>query len=104
MIQIWLNEDRYPQKLFVRFSSTIYKNIEEIYTYNQNNVESLRQCYKYLEGIQNYLSNPSIAFDYTNRFIQYPNGARFIQDFDYNVGYTVKQTMQQIKHMYISSK
>lgn len=86
----WLNEDKLPSKLFVRFSSKIDKNIKEIFTYNQNNIDALRYWLDYIESILNYLSNPSIAFDYTNRYICFPNGTRFIRDFDYNIGYTIK--------------
>ena len=37
-----------------------------------------------------YLSNPVIAWDYVGRHTQFPNGAKFIRDFNYNIGYTIK--------------
>lgn len=85
-----LNEDKLPQSLFVAFSSKILEDIKSINSHNQDNIKGLYQWRDYLDGIQNYLSNPSIAFDYANRYSSFPNGAKFIRDFDYNVGYTVK--------------
>lgn len=90
MKQYQLYEDRLPSKLLVRFSYDISKKINTIDSYNQNNIGAVSQWYDYLDGIKSYLSNPVIAWDYTNRFSQFPNGARFIRDFDYNVGYTIK--------------
>lgn len=85
-----LNEDKLPTKLAVRLSYKIYKEINTIDSYNQNNVVALSQWYDYLDGIKSYISNPVIAWDYTNRFSRFPNGARFIMDFDCNVGYIIK--------------
>lgn len=100
MKQYWLREDRLSKKLFVRFSSKIIKEIEIIEAYNQTNIEGLSQWYDYLEGMKSYLSNPVIAWDYTNRFSRFPNGARFIRDFDYNVGYAVKSN-DTTNHPYV---
>ena len=44
----------------------------------------------YLNGIMNYISNPAIAWDNTNRYIHFPNGATYIKDFDFNVGFTIR--------------
>ncbi len=85
MKQYQLYEDRLPSKLLVRFSYDISKKINTIDSYNQNNIGAVSQWYDYLDGIKSYLSNPVIAWDYTNRFSQFPNGARFIRDFDYNL-------------------
>lgn len=90
MKQRRLSEDRLPPRLIVIFSSKLSKEINAIDNCNQNNIQGLAQWYDYLEGIRNYISNPVIAFDYTDRYIQFPNGARYIRDFDYNVGYTIK--------------
>ena len=46
------------------------------------------------------MSNPVIAWDYTNRFSRFPNGTRFIKDFDFNVGYAVK-TNSTTKQPYV---
>ena len=85
-----LNEDRLLPKLFVGFSSKITKEIDIIDAYNQNNTEGLSLWHDYIDGIRSYLSNPVIAFDYTNRYSKFPNGAIYNRDFDYNVGYVVK--------------
>ena len=86
----WLNEDRLPSKLFVGFSSKITKEIENIDDYNQNNIEGISHWHNYIDGIRSYISNPAIAFDYTNRYSRFPNGAIYNRDFDYNVGYVIK--------------
>lgn len=96
-----LNEDKLPSKFYVRFSTKIVREIDAIETFNQHNYDGLSQWYDYLEGLKNYISNPAIAWDYTNRHIKFPNGTRFIRDFNYNVGYTVKKTKKQIFHMSI---
>lgn len=85
-----LNEDRLPSKLTVLFSQKIRREIESIEIQNQNNIDGLYKWRDYLNGITNYLSNPVIAFDYTNRYSRFPNGAIYNRDFDYNVGYVIK--------------
>ncbi len=85
-----LNEDRLPSKLTVLFSKKIRMEIEAIEIHNQRNSEGLYKWRDYLNGITNYISNPVIAFDYTNRYSKFPNGAIYNRDFDYNVGYVVK--------------
>lgn len=84
-----LKEDKLPQKLPVKFSSAISKKIDAIDAENQNNGDALFQWRDYLEGIVTYISNPVIAWDNMGRYPRFPNGAIFISDFDYNVGYTV---------------
>ena len=85
-----LKEDRLPTKLTVVFSPKISKQINIIDDYNCTNIDDIYQWYDYIEGIKKYISNPVIAFDYTNRYRSLPNGTRFIHDFDYNIGYTIK--------------
>ena len=98
-----LNEDRLPLKLSVVFSSEIRKRIETIYSCNQENADGLSQWYDYLDGIKSYLSNPAIAFDYTDRYPKFPNGAIFNRDFNYNTAYVVKtdkHTNQQFVYVF----
>ena len=90
MKQHWLNEDKLPSRLFVAFSSEIRKRIDTIDAYNQDNPEGLSQWQDYLNGIKRYISNPVIAWDNTNRYSRLPNGTRFIRDFGFNVGFSVK--------------
>lgn len=90
MKQYLLKEDRLSTKLTVVFSPKISKQINIIDEYNYNDIDNIHQWYDYLEGIKRYISNPVIAFDYTNRYRSFPNGTRFIHDFDYNIGYTIK--------------
>lgn len=95
-----LYEDKRPSKLYVRFSEQINQNINLIWANNQSNTEALSQWFDYIEGIKRWLSNPSIAWDYVNRFAKFPNGSRYIQDFNYNIGYTVK-TNQYGAYVYV---
>lgn len=90
MKRFLVKEDKLSSKLAVRFSSRIAKEINSIDDYNQYNVDALYQWRDYLDGIKRYISNPVIAWDYTNRYSRFPNGAVFIDDFDYNVGYFIK--------------
>jgi len=90
MKQYRLNEDRLPQKLHVVFSSKIRNRIDDIYTKNQNNVKALYQWFDYIDGIESYISNPTISWDNMGRYPNYNNERRFINDFDYNVGCIIK--------------
>lgn len=85
-----VKEDKLPSKLIVRFSSKIAKEINAIDSFNHNNLDALYQWREYLDGIKRYISNPVIAWDYTNRYSRFPNGAVFIEDFGYNIGYSIK--------------
>lgn len=84
----YIKEDTLPKKLSVIFSKEITSNIDTIYEYNLSNNAALSQWYDYIEGIKRYISNPSIAWDYANQHLKYPNGTRFVRNF--NIGYTVK--------------
>lgn len=95
-----LFEDISATKLKVIFSSKIIHDIYSIRTINQNNLEGLSQWYEYIDRIKKWLSNPSIAWDYANRFTKFPNGARYISDINYNIGYTVK-TNQYGAYVYV---
>ena len=84
-----LKEDRLPPKLPVRFSFQINSTIKSICDYNKNNIEGIRKWSEYLNGVKSYVSDSVIAWDSTNRHIEFPNGAKFIKDFGYNVGYKI---------------
>lgn len=85
-----LCEDSRPQKLPVYFSSKIKNRITEIYKHNQNSPTALGQWSQYIEGLKNYISNPVIAFDYTNRYAHYPNGAIHLVELNYDVSFITK--------------
>lgn len=85
-----INEDTLPPQLPVILSDRISQQIDKIGEYNKNNKEALEQWLGYIDSVVNYVSNPAIAWDYNNRHIRFPNGTRFIRDFDYNVGYSIK--------------
>ena len=85
-----LNEDKRPTRLFVKFSPEISKTIDTIDTYNEANIDGVSKWYDYLDGITSYLSNPAIAWDYSNRYTRYPNGAVHITDLGYDVAFIVK--------------
>lgn len=90
MNRCYLIEDYQGNRFEVRFSDIIQNQINNIQTYNQDNNKALSQWYEYIEGIVNYISNPSIAWDYANQHTKYKNGTRFMSTFNYNVGYSVK--------------
>lgn len=90
MKQFQLNEDRLPQKLLVIFSRKIRNKIDKIYAKNQSNIKALYQWFNYIDGIESYISNPTIAWDNMGRYPNYNNERRFINDFDYNIGYVIK--------------
>ena len=87
-----LYEDKLPSKLPIVFSSKIRKTMEAIYDFNQDKSNNLFQWYSYIDDVQSYISNRVIAWDYSNRHIRFPNGAFYIRDFNYNVGYTIKES------------
>ena len=84
-----INEDRLPQKLSVVLSTTIRQEMDAIYAYNQNNTDGLRQWYEYIDGMESYISNPVIAWDYINRYAHFPNGAIHLMDLGYDVSFIV---------------
>lgn len=84
-----LNEDKLPPKIPVRFSIKVSSKIDSIISHNKGNIQAISEWLEYLETVKNYVSNPVIAWDYTNRNIQLKNGTKFIQDFDFNIGYTI---------------
>lgn len=90
MKRFYIVEDNRASKFRVIFSKNIRTEINVIHTYNQNNNKALSQWYEYIEGIVNYISNPSIAWDYANQHTVYKNGTRFMSTFNYNVGYSIK--------------
>ena len=100
--QYFLNEDKLLPKLSVRFSTKIINEIDAIDSFNQNNLDGLANWHDYLDGMRSYISNPVIAWDNTNSHHILPNGTRFISNFDYNVGYTIKtnNTTQQ-EYVYV---
>ena len=102
MKQYRLNEDRLPQKLLVVFSRKIRNKIDKIYAKNQSNIKALYQWFNYIDGIENYISNPTIAWDNMGRYSNYNNERRFINDFDYNIGYVIKISIRtNLPYVYV---
>lgn len=95
-----LYEDKTPIKLPVVLSQELIKEMDAIYNYNQDRCNDLFQWYSYVDEAQNYISNPSIAFDYARRFIHYPNGAMRISELGYDVTFIVK-TRKQTNEVYV---
>ena len=46
MKRYYITEDKLPRKLLVKFSATIYKQINSIAYFNRNNIEALSQWAK----------------------------------------------------------
>lgn len=90
MNQYFLLEDKFPKRLPVLFSFDILNRIDVIEKYNKNNPDAIYQWYDYIKTVENYISDPVIAWDTMERHIKFPNGTRFITEFNFNVGYSVK--------------
>lgn len=84
-----LNEDNLPKRLSVWFSRKINAQIDAIETYNQDNIDGLSQWKDYLYGLRSYISNPVIAWDYTNKYQHYRNGATYLNELGYNAIFMV---------------
>lgn len=83
-----LREDNGPAHLPVRFSKKISNKINSIVEDNLLNTDALNKWLDYLDWIKNHISTRTIAWDYANQHIKFPNGTRFISKF--KIGYTVK--------------
>lgn len=90
MTQYHLMEDKFPKKLPILLSYDIINRIELIKEYNEKNTDALSKWHGYLTTVENYISDPVIAWDTMERHIKFPNGTKFIKDFGINVGYSVK--------------
>ena len=53
----WLNEDKLPPTIEVRFSSRIAQEIRRINLLNKHNINALNNWKEYLCGIKRYLSD-----------------------------------------------
>lgn len=89
MMQHYIKEDKLAPNLLIRFSARINKQINAIKDFNRGNIEGLSQWEDYLEGMKTYISRRTIAWDNTGKYIEWPNGAIFIPDLGYNVGYNI---------------
>lgn len=97
-----IKEDKVLPKLPVLFSSKIMGTINKVKMKNSNCPEKLLQWYEYIDSIKSHISNPVIAWDNANKFRQFPNGAKFIPDFDFNIGYVIKTNKQtQQNYVYV---
>lgn len=85
----FMGEEQRPQKLHVIFSTKITQSLEDICASNQDNTNALSQWFDYLEAFKQYISNPVIAWDYTNRHHRFPNGTIYMNDLNYNAGYSI---------------
>ena len=90
MKQLCLKEIKKTPQMLVVFSEEIADKIDAIDTYNQENIESLNLWYDYLDGLRSYISNRAIAFDYDNRYRELEGGGRFIDEYGYNISYTIQ--------------
>ena len=89
MFQNNINEAK-QSKITVKISSEIENTINNIQYRNRNNEDALSQRIEYLRGIENYISNPVIAWDNMGRFIHTPNGVTYINELGMNVGFTIE--------------
>lgn len=88
-------------KLPVYLSSSITQNINRIIDNNKNNPNAVSQWLEYIENLKSYISNPTIAFDYANRYEHYRNGAIHLVELEYDVTYIVKTNNYGQTYIYI---
>lgn len=89
LIQDWLDKHGLPQKLPVVFSRSIINEIDSIKVFNQDNIEAVTKLKEYIDGLKSYIANPVIAWDYTNKYIRFPNGAIHLIELGFDVTFIV---------------
>lgn len=81
----------------VIYADSIIYEIEHITEYNEDNVYGIAEWRKHLNGIRKYISDWSIAFDYANQFTRINDKVTLIEDFGYNLYYSlIEDTNHQI--------
>lgn len=92
-----ITEDKLPQTLPVYLSAEIQNRMDFIKNYNQDNPNGLSQWEEYIEFLKRYISNPSIAYDYANKYSHYRNGAVHIAELGYDVTFIVTLNKAQTR-------
>jgi len=82
-------EDKLPPKLPIYFSIEINDEIESVKSVNLGNARQLSEWKEYLLRALDYVSNPSIAWDYACRYKQLPNGSIRLKEVGYNIEYVI---------------
>lgn len=97
----YINEDKRPQKLSVGFSKELSELINDIYSCNQDNIDNLRQFAEYIEGLNNYIANPVIAWDYNGKYAHFPNGAVHLHELGYDVKFIIRNNKANHNYVYV---
>lgn len=84
-----LKEDKQPDPLYVKFSQRINKEIDLIKDYNVNNPKGIKEWDDYLKILKNYISKPVNALDYTNKYPQWRNGSKYVNELGFNFAYNI---------------
>lgn len=75
-----INEVKKTQKLPVVYSDDVINKIEYIKENNLFEKEGLERLFFHIKGIENYISNRAIAFDYGNNFARDTDGTVIVYD------------------------
>ena len=86
----YLFEDKKPQQLIVVLSPELLDIIDSIEKHNKDNTEGLTQWFEYIDTIENYISNPVIAWDYKNKYKHNSKNITHLEDLEFDVYYTIK--------------
>lgn len=89
---IRLNEDKRLASYKVWFTPNVKQEIETIKAYNRNNINGIRQLNHYLQGLMQYISNPSLAWDNIGKYPHKANGATHVNELGYNFTYFIKNS------------
>ena len=85
-----LNEDKRPPKLPVVVSPEIIEKMDRIADYNKDKKEKISEWYEGIDGFKDYISNPVIAWDYTDKFTHISDGETIIKELGFEASYTIK--------------
>lgn len=96
-----VKEDKRLPKLSVRFSPDIAARIETVNARNFDNQEALSQWNDYIDGIIQYISNPVIAWDNTNRFHHTSNKETFIDEMGMDIGFIIETDSTTNQYVYV---
>ena len=78
--QYRINEVKKTQQLPVVYSDDVINKIEYIKENNLFEKDGLGMLFSHIKGIENYISNRAIAFDYGNNFARDTDGTVIVYD------------------------
>ena len=68
----------------------IIEKIDRIADYNKYKKEKISEWYEGIDGFKDYISNPVIAWDYSDKFTHTSDGETIINELEFEASYTIK--------------